>query len=180
MSQLYISLIDNTIYSGHMVGGSIPIPIPKSKYYKLKDNWKESVSDPWEFDKQSVIIKLTAKIKDDYDKSVEELILSHYPKSEPLSWEYQRQEAEKWNSLSSEQKSAAVSDLEFIWLFNACYPDGREIEISVIDAFASRIIENAKSFKELTSKLLGTKRKRLAELQQATDEELEVMAKELL
>ena len=180
MSQLYINLIDNTVYSGHMVAGSIPIPTPKSKFYKLKQNWKESISDPWEFDKETVVSKLSTKIKDDYDKSVQELILSHYPKSESLSWDYQKAEADKWIALSIEEKQTAIESLEFVWLFNACYPDGGDIVVEVIDVFAGKIIENAKAFKQVTSKLLGTKRKKLAELQQATNEELEVMAKELL
>lgn len=180
MSELYISLIDNTIYSGHMMAGSIPIPTPKSKFYKLKENWRESISDPWELDKVTLLSNLSSKIKNDYDKSVEELILSHYPKSEPLSWDYQNAEADKWITLSIEEKQTAIESLEFVWLFNACYPDGGDILIEVIDVFASKIIDNAKAFKETTSKLLGIKRKKLAELQQATDEQLEVMAKELL
>lgn len=180
MSQLYINLTDGAVYSGYKIPGSIPIPNPKSKFYKLKDNWRESISDPWEFDKEGVLLKLSAKIKDDYDRSVGEVILSKYPKNEPLSWNYQKAEADKWVTLSVEEKQAAIDSLKFVWLFNACYPEDGKVSVEVVDAFALKIIQNAKSFEETTSKLLGMKRKKLAELQKATDEELEVMAKELL
>lgn len=168
---LYINPSTGVIYSGSKSDGSIPIPNPPSNNYKLKQDWHSNLDSPWELDLASYKESLVKKAKDLYDKSHEDLIFSHYPKFEPFSWAYQKEEAEEWVSLSTSNKKTAIKNLQFSWLFNSCYPDGGEISIEVIDSFANKVIDNSKNFKLSASKLLGIKRSRLQKISEASTEE---------
>lgn len=177
---LYVNPLTNLIYSGSKADGGIEIPNPPSNNYKLKENWFNDINNPWELDLQSFKDRLISLVKDLYDRDHEELIFNHYPKFEPFSWYYQKEEAEAWLSLSSSKKKDAIKSLEYPWLFNACYPDGKEIAIDVIDAFSNKIIDNSRNFKLSASKLLGIKRKRLQAISECkTEQELMELEKSI-
>lgn len=176
INMLYINPKDNTIHAGVKLPGDIELPNPPGKNYKLKSNYLESLTDPWELDSETLTSKLIQKVKDWHDSEHETLIFKHYPKYEPFSWADQRAESLEWNTLDAEGKTTAISELKFAWLFNACYPNGGEILPEVIDVFAGKVLQNAELFKTAASKLLGEKRTKLAEINSATPEELITLA----
>lgn len=169
---LYINPKDNVVHSGVKLPGDIEIPNPPAKNYKLKSDYLENISDPWELDSTGLTSKLIQKVKDWYDSEHETLIFKHYPKYEPFSWADQRAESLEWNSLSVEAKVLAITELKYAWLFNACYPNGGEILPEVIDVFANKVLQNAELFKTAASKLLGAKREKLSEINLASSEQL--------
>lgn len=160
---------EGNIYHGIQGPNSVSINDKPSGNYKLKENWQSFIPDVWEFDSTSARSKLIQKVKDNYDNDHQELIFRHYPKYEPFSWNDQRDEASKWNSLSDAEKDTSITNLDLVWLFNACYPDGGEIDKQVVSDFANKIIDNAEQFKQAASKLLGKKRKEIATIQAADE-----------
>ena len=169
---MYIDGRGNFFY-GVKIPGSVAINDKPPGEYKLRPDWHQHIPDVWELDLQSFKDRLISLVKDLYDKDHEKLIFSHYPKFEPFSWYYQKEEAEAWLGLSTSKKKEAIKSLEYPWLFNSCYPEGAEIAIDVIDVFSNKIIDNSRNFKLSASKLLGIKRKRLQAISQCkTEQEL--------
>jgi hypothetical protein len=169
-------------YTGEKVPGGIEVNAKPSANYKLKSDWTTQIPDVWEYDIEGAKVKLIQEAKDSFDDSHQELIFQYYPKYEPFSWVDQRQSAEDWIALevpATEQdptpiqsaKAQAILDLSFPWLFNACYPDGGEILISVVDTFAATIMSNASAYTQAASILLGKKRARISAINAAVTEE---------
>jgi hypothetical protein len=168
------------LFYGSPIPDCLVIPDPPNRNYKLKSDWYNNLDNPWELDLNSFKERLIKLAKDTYDKKHEELIFKYYPKYEPFSWYYQKEEAESWLALDAPGKQNAIELLSYPWLFNACYPDGGDIEVEIIDAFASKVIDKAKNFKLSASKILGLKRKWLKGISEAnTEEELLEIEKEI-
>lgn len=169
-------------YTGEKASGGISVNQKPSINHRLKEDWKTQIPDVWEFDSQVLKQKLIQKAMDDYDTEHQTLIFKYYPKYEPFSWQDQRIEATNWSALTvastvetpepvQSAKISAVEQLSYPWLFNACYPHGGEIEIPVVDAFATKILHNAATYKQAASTLLGKKRERISLVNSADSQE---------
>jgi hypothetical protein len=158
------------VYSGQQPPRSIFIVDRPSAAHKLKTNWREVIPDVWEFDIEAARVPLRMTLFRECEKKLNE-ILSYYPKGEDLTWSDKAPLAKQWLALSSGDKTANKTNLDYVTLFTEAtgkFKLANASDITAVTELATRITTNKAVFGAFAGAVLKIKTTALSAINAAT------------